>query len=365
MRHQKTSIRRGLFLFKELAELSIYTHRHQDPEISADLLDRMATARVFVVGDLILDAYIEGTVQRISPEAPVPVVLQTRNRAVLGGAGNVAANIQAFGARVELCGRLGRDADGHIYRELCRERGLDLHPIESVDLPTTRKTRVLAGYQQLLRIDQESTEEISQTQADFIFQALAHFCQQTGPRSCVISDYAKGMLPGFVTRTVIEECRRASIPVVTDPKSPELSRYAGTTVLKPDLKEGSAALRRLHPATSFTDFEQEVAAIGESLLQLSGAQNIALSLSERGLLVMGVQLAQPTRLLTRAVRVADVSGAGDTMVAFLALGLAAQIDLVTTAEISNLAAGLVCAKLGTATCSRSELLEALLGPELG
>lgn len=337
------------------------THASLATSNGRELIERMGKAHVFVVGDLILDSYIEGKVQRISPEAPVPVVLESRQRAVIGGAGNVAANVSAFGAKAYLCGRIGKDVEGEKFRQICHELGIQCHFIESAALPTTRKTRVMAGYQQLLRIDHESTETITRKDADEVRSALDKFCQIKGSKSCVISDYAKGVLPSFLIREIIDLCKKHNIPVVTDPKSPDLARYAGSTVLKPDLKEGQQALKRAHPAAIFSDFESEVQAIGASVIELSQAENIALSLSEKGLIVMGKQLAEPARLPTRALKVADVSGAGDTMVAFLSLGLASGIDLRTSAEISNIAAGIVCGKLGTATLTRDELLTAVTG----
>lgn len=318
-------------------------------------ISSLADVHIFVVGDLILDEYVEGKVSRISPEAPVPVVLENRRRTVLGGAANVAANIATFGAKAFLCGRLGKDADGECFKRLCAQADIKFTLVESANVPTIRKTRVMAGYQQLLRLDHEVNAPLEPKEHTQVLTSVLNFIKSPGKKAVVISDYGKGTLSASLIGSIIDECRKHSIPVVTDPKSDDLKRYAGSTILKPNMSEGKNALRILKPDAHFADFELEAEAICQAVLELSGAKNVALSLSEKGVIVMGESLSQPARLPTRALKVADVSGAGDTMVAFLAMGAAAQLDISVSAEISNIAAAIVCGKLGTATLTRNEV----------
>lgn len=321
---------------------------------------RMQTSSIFVVGDVVLDCYIQGTVSRLSPEAPVPVVLEGERRYVLGGAANVAANIASVGARVLLCGRVGRDADAQMVRDVCLKMGVDSSAlIESEILPTTRKTRVLAGYQQLVRIDREQIAPLSSADEQKIVLQFERFIAGSGPRGLILSDYGKGVLSHQLCRQLIETARRAGVPVVTDPKSADLSRYAGTTIIKPNLKEGRELLRSWNPQIAALGFEDEVTAICDTVAKQASADAVVLSLSEHGVALKETSETTLHRYASRALQVADVSGAGDTMVAFLAMAVASGASFAAATEIANVGAALVCAKLGTATLTSSELLQAM------
>jgi D-beta-D-heptose 7-phosphate kinase/D-beta-D-heptose 1-phosphate adenosyltransferase len=325
-------------------------------DIASDLLDLQA-ASVFVAGDALLDVYVSGDVERISPEAPVPVVRQGTERAVLGGAANVAANVAALGARAWLGARVGQDQEGQVLRRLCHERGIvPAALVHDADVPTTRKTRVLAGYQQLVRLDRELVSPLGAGAARALLAAFAAWLADPetagGGRALVLADYAKGVLTAEVVANLLGRAAEAGVPVVGDPKDPYLRRFAGATVLKPNRDE---ARRAAAAAGTPTD---DPVALADVVLASSGARNVVLSLSAEGVIARGADLPGTVRAPTRALEVADVSGAGDTMVAVLAMGCAAGWPLERSVDVANVAAGEVCGKLGTAVLAPSELLAA-------
>lgn len=324
-------------------------------EVTADLLALQATS-IWVVGDALLDVYLEGGVQRISPEAPVPVFDETGAvRRVLGGAANVAANVAALGARVVLAARVGDDEDAGHLRDALTALGIaDDGLLVEPGLPTTRKTRVLAGYQQLVRLDRERVSPLGEAAATALLAGLEAWLARPhdGGRAVVLADYAKGVLTPEVTRRLIGAARAAGVPVLADPKDPDLSRYAGVTVLKPNRAEARAAAAAAGQPTD------EPVALADAVLRCSGAENAVVSLSAEGVVARGHAVDGTVRVPTRAIQVADVSGAGDTMVAYLAMATAAGLGLARAVELANVAAGHVCSKLGTAVLSPSELLAA-------
>ncbi len=323
--------------------------------VTDDLVALQATS-IWVAGDALLDVYLEGTVERISPEAPVPVFQETGQvRRMLGGAANVAANAASLGARVALGARVGIDEDAAHLRDALRALAIEGDAlVVEPGLPTTRKTRVLAGYQQLVRLDREQVSPLSARAADALLAALDQWLARPhdGGRAVVLADYAKGVLTPEVTRRLIACARAAGVKVLADPKDPDLSHYAGVTVLKPNRAEARAAAAA---AGTPTDDPSELAA---AILRCSGAENVVVSLSAEGVIAQGRALNGTVRVPTRAIQVADVSGAGDTMTAFLAMAVAAGLPLARGVELANVAAGHVCAKLGTAVLSPSELLAA-------
>lgn len=322
-----------------------------------DHLIRMQESTVFVLGDLILDTYVSGKVSRISPEAPVPVVLEEKHWAVLGGAANVAANIAGFGAKVLLAGRIGNDTDGDRFLDICRGAGIDVETVaRSNQVPTTRKLRVMAGYQQLVRIDSEALQGLSPAEEASVFSGFKAFAAKKGAKALVISDYGKGVCSVELLKQIIAAAHTAKIPVITDPKSSDMKRYTGTTIMKPNLSEGREMLKSIRPGVRFETFEDEVNAVCDAVLSGSGSRNVVLSLSEKGVTLRGQDVKAPVYFKTAALQVADVSGAGDTMVAFLAMGMAANIGIERSVQFANTASGIVCGKLGTATVSAAEFL---------
>lgn len=319
---------------------------HADATV-ADLL-AMRAVRVLVLGDALLDVYIDGTVDRISPEAPVPVLHEHGRRSVLGGAANVAANVAALGGEAVLVARVGDDAEGEEVARLAAAAGIDVGAlIRSDAVPTVRKERLVAGGQQLARIDRERTDPLSPDEHERALVAVRGFLAEAGPRALVIADYAKGVIEESLIGEVLAAAVAAGVPVVADPKTTELGRYAGATVLKPNRREAVAAVGAA-PAPE----------LAERVLERSGCESVVLSLSDDGVFVAGAGVDQPIQLAAHALQVADVSGAGDTMVATLALALGAGVPLERGAQLANIAASKVCEKAGTATIGFSELLAA-------
>lgn len=333
--------------------------------MSENPISRLQCAHLFVVGDVVLDEYILGRVNRISPEAPVPVVLENERRWVLGGAANVAANVASFGAKVQLCGRVGDDADGVVLRSLCESMGVDASGVVVLPgVPTTRKTRLLAGYQQLARIDREVVRSLDDAAERSIASSFLNFATNSSlkNKALVLSDYGKGVVTDALLSRLVPLARAHGIPVVTDPKSVVLSRYSGSTLLKPNLKEAREAYAAAHPHVEpAPSFVNEVERLCSFLLNDAQVEGIVMSLSENGVVCVSAagEPSVPTFFRPTTLEVADVSGAGDTMVAFLAMGLATGHDIPTSTRLANVASGVVCGKLGTATLSAAEFFVAL------
>ncbi|MHB1783738.1 MAG: D-glycero-beta-D-manno-heptose 1-phosphate adenylyltransferase [Acidimicrobiales bacterium] len=324
----------------------------------AHSLHALQGAHVLVIGDVMLDRYVYGDVERISPEAPVPVLREKATRLVLGGAANVAANVASVGARVTLVGRVGTDAAGVELAALLERAGIAPELVADAATPTTTKTRFVAGSQQLARVDHEDVHPTGVSTIKAVLTSLESFLGKDVPRAVVLADYAKGLLGTALIRAVIAAATNRDVPVVTDPKGTDLSRYAGSTVIKPNLAEARAACPSAVDA--HMDVANEIRALADACLVASGARNVVLSCSADGVAVLGPDGPGFAQLPTRARDVADVSGAGDTLVALTALGLAAELPLLEAVEIANAAAGVVCGKAGTATLTGTELLSVLV-----
>jgi D-beta-D-heptose 7-phosphate kinase / D-beta-D-heptose 1-phosphate adenosyltransferase len=318
-----------------------------------DLLPRFAATRLWVVGDVMLDEYLEGDVQRISPEAPVPVLRVLAEGARLGGAANVAHNARALGATVELCGVVGADAAGDRLLARCAELGIGTGAVGRVaGRETTRKVRALARNQQLLRLDFESAAPVDAALARELFARLA---AGPPPDAVVISDYAKGVASAELVAAVIGHATKAGVPVLVDPKAADLAHYRGATVLKPNLAEVEHSLgHRLPPGDGAA-----LGAAAQALLQRAEARALVVTLGAAGLAVARPGAALEVIPAARR-EVYDVTGAGDTVLAVLALALAAGGDILTAARIANAAGGLVVGRVGTAVVQPHELATALV-----
>ena len=322
---------------------------------AAHELDALQQAHILVLGDVMLDRYVKGEAQRISPEAPVPVLLERSTSLALGGAANVAANVASLGARATLIGRVGDDREGEDVVNLLGSSGIGHALVHVPGVPTTSKTRVVSDAQQLTRIDREIVHPATAEEISAALAALDSFLSEAGPSAVVLADYAKGFLGPELIREVIVRTGKVGVPVVTDPKSRDLSRYAGSTVIKPNLAEARSACTA--PAADWGDPAEEIGRLAEAYLRLSGPRNVVLSCSADGVAVLGIDSPELIRLPTKAREVADVSGAGDTLTALTALALAAGLDLRRGVELANAAAGAVSAKPGTAALTPTELLE--------
>jgi D-beta-D-heptose 7-phosphate kinase/D-beta-D-heptose 1-phosphate adenosyltransferase len=305
---------------------------------------------VLVVGDLMLDEYLWGRAERVSPEAPVPVVTVARQELRLGGAGNVINNLAALGCQVGVVGVLGDDPDGEDVKRLLALKGIDLSGIFSVKgRMTSRKTRVVATSQQMIRVDRESREAIDDAVAARVTARCAELLGH-GVQAVILSDYGKGSLTERLLRELIDLSRQAGVPVLADPKGHDFRKYAGATILTPNRKEASLASGRA------LETEADIVALGIEMRHALALDALLITRSERG---MSLFLEDgPRHLPAKAREVFDVSGAGDTVIAVLGAALGAGLDFVAAAELANLAAGVVVGKVGTSTVSHDEMLSA-------
>jgi len=317
-----------------------------------DWVDRLTTARVLCVGDVMLDSYVQGSVDRVSPEAPIPVLRIARQTSMLGGAGNVVRNLVGLGARVSVLSVVGDDADGAAVSALLDDLpGVQARLVTEAGRSTTRKTRFVAGGQQLLRADAESTAPVTDATADSLLaQARAWMAEHA---ALVLSDYGKGVLTLPITRALIALAREAGRPIVVDPKGTDHGRYAGASVVTPNRKELSEATGG-HP----THDDATVEAACRDLMTSCGVEAVLATRSEQGMSL--VRSGAPAdHLPTEAREVFDVSGAGDTVVATLAAALAAGASLSEGARLANAAAAVVVGKVGTAAVRADDLVATL------
>jgi len=300
---------------------------------------------------LMIDEYVWGNVDRISPEAPVQVVAVSSEKYTLGGAGNVANNLVSLGAKVALLSVVGTGKDGKLLLNNLRDLGVDTRGIiQEKGRPTTKKTRIIAEHQQVLRIDRETKKEVSQITS----AALLEQAEKIIPEADVIliSDYGKGLVTRDLIAQLVKLADAHGKLSVADPKGRDFSKYAGVTVLTPNLKEASLA-----SGIEIND-DSSLAAAGAALLQQSGVAKLLITCGKEGM-VFFEPGCRPHRISTHAREVYDVSGAGDTVVAVLGLGLAAGMPFKNSVGLANIAAGIVVGKVGTATVTRRELNRAL------
>lgn len=312
-----------------------------------ELLERATRTRIAIVGDAMLDVYLHGDVERISPEAPVPVVRVRERRFALGGAANVAQNVTAMGARCELVAVTGRDPSGERLREMLRAIGADERALVHVARPTTTKTRILARVQQVVRFDEEEDHDVDGEEIAGVLAAARRAIDDAD--ALVLEDYNKGVLVAAVIEETIARARQRGIPIVVDPKYRNFFSYRGATIFKPNRRELEAALG----AAVDLDHPQALPATLERLQ----VAHLLLTLGERGMALVGSDGAVH-RVPTTAREVYDVVGAGDTVTAYLGAMLAAGASAREAAEVANFAAGVEVGKLGAATVSAAEVLAA-------
>jgi len=315
-----------------------------------ELLDTARDGNVLVIGDAMLDRYVSGSVERISPEAPVPVLRVESETTALGGAANVAAGVVALGARCMLVATIGDDIAGHALQDLLRlqevgQGGLVLDPKR----PTTQKTRILARHQQVLRVDRETVaapeSDVSSALRERALEALE------SADVLVLEDYDKGVLSPDLPATLLAEAKRRRIPSIVDPKLRHFFDFQGAYVFKPNVRELAAALG-LERAPR--DDEELL-----PLLDRLGCENLLLTLGEEGMLLLSRDGGGTCRIPSRAREVFDVTGAGDTVIATLAVALISRPELTAAAALANAAAGIEVSRLGAVPVTREELLEEL------
>jgi D-glycero-beta-D-manno-heptose-7-phosphate kinase len=311
------------------------------------LLAAAAGHRIAIVGDAMLDVYLRGDVERISPEAPVPVVRVRERKLALGGAANVAQNVAALGARCTLVAAVGRDAAGDTLRAMLGALGAEPTALVTVARPTTTKTRVLARSQQVVRFDEEDDADLDGEDVELVLEQVRRAVDDAD--ALVLEDYNKGVLVPAVISAAIGRARGRKIPIVVDPKFRNFFAYRGATVFKPNRRELEnalgAAVNLDHPET-----------LPDTLRRL-GVDHLLLTLSEQGMALLS-QDGDVHRVPTTAREVYDVVGAGDTVTAYLAAMLAAGATAREASVVANFAAGVEVGKLGAATVSTDEVLEA-------
>ena len=314
------------------------------------ILDHYPGMHVWVVGDLMLDEYVMGAVERISPEAPVPVVRVRETEHRLGGAANVARQVAALGASVSLAGVVGDDATADDFLRLCAVSNIDTRAV--IRLPerrTTRKLRVLGHSQQLLRLD---WEDVKPCAPQATVRMVSRLADGARPHAIILSDYAKGVLTPETIASVI--AMRADAPVVVDPKHRDFTRYRGATTITPNLRELEAAAGQ----TLDVDDTKGIAAAARPIAAAAGLDAMVVTLGDRGMLVVPLQgqdVAVPA--IQRAVY--DVTGAGDTAISVLALSLAAHSSVLEAAQLANAAAGVSVGQIGAVAVDAASIRDAL------
>jgi D-beta-D-heptose 7-phosphate kinase/D-beta-D-heptose 1-phosphate adenosyltransferase len=313
-----------------------------------------ARVKVLVVGDLMLDRYILGEVDRISPEAPVPVLRHARRYARAGGAANVAMNLAGLGCLAVLAGFWGDDEEKSELSSILETAKVDTVGVVTTSLPTISKTRIVGGRQQLLRLDIESRERQSTEDARRLRESAEQLVSKV--HAVVVSDYAKGAVTAEICAALIEAAKAAHVPVLVDPKTADFGKYAGATMVCPNLHELAAA-------TQVETYETNaLLAAGEAQRLQFGLQYLAVTMSEKGIRLLSEGHAYHSP--ARAREVFDVSGAGDTVIAAVAAAMAGGLTVETAIDLGNLAAGIVVGKVGTVAIAAHELV-AMLTPSSG
>jgi len=306
---------------------------------------------ILIVGDVMLDKYYFGEVQRISPEAPVPITRVTREKETLGGAANVAHNLALLGCKTMLVGTIGQDEHRSGLLRLLTATGIIHDGLIVGTAPTTTKLRVIGGHQQMIRLDFEETSPIGQDIEEQIKRYIKNVI--SAPLHCVIiSDYAKGVCTPALCRFIIENCEKNNIPVIVDPKGTDWHKYTGASYITPNLKELNEAVH-----SSVANVDEEVKWAAQRIRRKYQVKNLVVTRSEQGLSLIGGRRC--VHIPTHAQEVFDVSGAGDTVIAVLGAAIATGLEPSDAAYLANLAAGIVVGKLGTYAISQEELLQTL------
>lgn len=317
-----------------------------------EVFDGMNGLHVVVVGDVMLDNYWWGNVERISPEAPVPIVALTGRESRLGGAANVALNCKALGARVTLASVVGDDSEGTTLTNLATEAGIDTSLImRSWRRPTTTKVRVLSRNQQMMRLDDEVTDDLYTEEEHPFIDMMLKYLQKVKPQVLIFEDYNKGVLKENVIRHITAHCREIGIITVVDPKKKNFLAYKDVTIFKPNLKEVREGLNMELNNVDAQEMDQVHRKLNDTLHH----EITYITLSEKGVYYNN---GFTSAIIPSHIRkISDVSGAGDTVVATAALVFALTKDVQLMAEVSNIAGGLVCEEVGVVSIKKDKLLK--------
>ena len=318
-----------------------------------ELFDSFKDQRIAVIGDLMLDSYMWGSVQRISPEAPVPVVEVTSETIKLGGAANVANNILNLGAQVIPLGVVGEDISGNQIRQLFESLEIDIRGIISdPDRPTTIKTRIIAHDQHVVRADVESKANLSKKMEDRLLGIFREMIGDIG--GVILQDYNKGVLTAGLIEEIVAICKKHEIFVAVDPKFNNFFSFRGVNLFKPNTRETEQALGVIIQS------EEDLLDAARTLFSRLSCQHIMITRGERGMTLFEGSAETPLHVPTRAKKIHDVSGAGDTVFAALVAGILTGASLSEAATMANFAAGIVCGEVGVVPIDRDRLLQELM-----
>ena len=308
--------------------------------------------KAIVIGDVMIDSYYWGSVERISPEAPVPIVSVEKTEERMGGAANVALNIQALGATPILCSVIGQDIDGTLFLDLLdKNNQSNAGIIQSKERITTKKTRIIGNRHQMLRVDAENAEPISLDETNQLYNKIEQLIEQQKIDVVIFEDYDKGVITNHLITSVVDLCQKKGIPTTVDPKKRNFSEYRGVSMFKPNLKELSEGLKIEIDPRDQNSLKQAV----DSLKQVLNHHATLLTLSEHGILIE--EEGQLELIKAHARDITDVSGAGDTVISVASLLRSLGQSTRLIAELSNLAGGLVCEKVGVVPIDKAQLLK--------
>ena len=317
-----------------------------------NIFEKFNSLNVLIIGDVMIDSYIWGKVERISPEAPVPVVRVTKKENRLGGAANVALNIQSLGASPYICAVIGDDSDGENFLSLLKAQGLSNEGLIKIKTrPTTVKTRIIAHSKQIARVDAETERNLSGSNTLLVLNKIKQIIADQRIDAIIFEDYDKGLITEELISKTVKLAKEMGIITVADPKKRNFNAYKGVQLFKPNLKELREGLKIKIDPLNIEQVEQAV----ERLKKQLGANTIMLTLSENGVYVSSENGNK--HILAHKRDIADVSGAGDTVIATAALCLAAGLNEFKTAEIANLAGGLVCEHVGVVPIDKVRLFK--------
>jgi len=323
-----------------------------------DIFNKFNSLKALVIGDVMIDSYLWGKVERISPEAPVPVVAVNKRENRLGGAANVALNIQALGATPILCSVIGDETKGDSFSELLRKQDMtDEGIIKSANRITTTKFRIIGNHSQMLRVDEEVDNDLTEKETIQLYNRIAKLIETKNIDVIIFEDYDKGIITPLLISKVTELARNKKIPVVADPKKKNFKHYTGISLFKPNLKELNEGLKLDLELSNLS----ELSAAVDKLHEEKAIELVMVTLSEAGVYISRKDNTDKncgySKIIPAHIRnIADVSGAGDTVISVASLCLALNLDIYLIASLANLAGGLVCEEVGVVPINKQKLI---------
>ena len=320
--------------------------------------ERISSEHILIVGDVMIDSYMWGNVTRISPEAPVPVVSITKREKRLGGAANVALNIEALGATPIICSVLGNDDSGKDFQQIMYDNGMDRRGIVTSDnRMTTMKSRVIGNNMHIVRVDEENTHPLSAVEEDQLLERIVRILKSIPIDAIIFQDYDKGNITPRIISEVTDLARRKKIPVTVDPKHRNFSQFRNVTLFKPNLKELREGLNIDIDDSSDEHMVHDLLEASRQLHERQQIDIVLITLASRGMFACDFRSGEPQTVLLPACQreVADVSGAGDTVISVITLALAAGMDIRQAVRLANIAGGIVCEQVGVVPIDRERL----------